>query len=72
MDRFYSSPLYLGIKNGNSITRIGYNHPWIQDRTQNFIHKNTGFGHQNFYNKYDYFKAGAYLYQGYYNPFTLY
>ncbi len=76
----YSAPLYVGYRRGNSVTRIGINNPWVQDRTQNFIHKNFGIGnfsigYQNFYNKYDYFTEGINRitsYSGYYNPYTLF
>lgn len=68
----YSSPLYLGYRNGSSITRIGVSNPWVQDRTQNFVHKNLFFGHQNFYNKYNYFNYDITSYGGFYNPYTLY
>ncbi|MBN2728559.1 MAG: hypothetical protein JXR53_04980, partial [Bacteroidales bacterium] len=68
----WSSPLYLGYRNGNTITRIGVSNPWIQDRTQNFMHKNFLPAYTNFFNRYDQFTGGAWMYSGYYNPFTLY
>ena len=76
----YSSPLWIGYRNGNSISRVGYSHPIVQDRTQNWVHRNgffyLPFGRQNFYTNYENFKGGrngrGYGYSGYYNPFSLY
>lgn len=68
----YSSPLWIGWRHGNSISRVGYSHPIIQDATQNFVHKYCGFGRMNFYLDYDYFYYGPCLDGGYYNPFSLY
>lgn len=67
----YASPFYFGVKTGNRIERIGYSSPWVQDRTQNVVHRNVPFGRQHFYNKYDYFESGIYLYTGHYNSFSL-
>ena len=66
-----SSPLYIGIKNGNQVTRFGYNHWRVQDVTQNGIHKHFPFGRQHYYNQYS-FEPSWYGYWGYNNPFTLY
>ena len=70
-----SSAAWIGYKNGNSITRLGYSHPIIQDRTQNPVHINgffhLPFGYQNIYNKYDYFQQGFYSYYGKFNPYSL-
>jgi hypothetical protein len=68
----YSSPAYIGIRQGNSITRFGYSSRWVQDRTQNLIHRNFYPGRQNFYNDYSQMTDGWYSYWGYYNPLTLY
>jgi hypothetical protein len=73
----YHAPLYISHRSGNRVSRIGFSNPMVQDRTQNFIHKNFGFGnfgfgYQNFYNKYDNFTGGIYSYSGIYNPYTLY
>jgi RHS repeat-associated protein len=65
-----SAPAYVGYRQGNSITRVGLSNPWVQDRTQNFIHKNVN--PTPFFNKYDRFRGGAWSYSGYNNPFTLY
>jgi hypothetical protein len=71
----FDSPLYVSHRYGNKVSRIGFSHPIIQDRTQNFIHKNFGIGnfsigYQNFYNKYTY-SGGIYKYSGIYSPYTL-
>ena len=61
-------------KIGNTISKIGYSAPIVQDRTQNWVHRNgffLPFGYQNFYVNYDYFKSGIYLYGGAYQPFSL-
>ncbi|MDL2323157.1 hypothetical protein LJC52_04130 [Bacteroidales bacterium OttesenSCG-928-A17] len=68
--RVYSSPLWVGYRVGNRISRIGFSHSSFQDLQQNGIHT-TGFGKQNFYRMYDEFKSGLYLYSGHYNPFSL-
>ena len=72
-----SAPAYIGFRNGNEITRFGYSSRWVQDRTQNFIHRNFGinqlsFGYQNYYNDYSQMKEGLYSYSGFYSPYTLY
>jgi len=73
----YNAPGYVGFRNGNSVTRVGYSSRWVQDRTQNWIHRNfgigkTSFGYQNYYNDYTKMHEGGYSYSGFYNPFTLY
>ncbi len=68
----YSSPLWFGYRVGNSISRVGYSHPLVQDRTQNVIHKSFPPGYQNFYNQYTPSAYGSYGYSGYYNPYSLY
>lgn len=69
----YSSPLWLGISQGNFTSRIGYSHPLIQDKIQNNLHRNgPGFSRTNYFNKYDHFEKGMYFYSGYNNPFSLF
>ena len=70
--KMYSSPLWVGYKNGNSITRIGYSHKSFQDLTQNGVHKWVPFGRQNYYLDYSEFNTGFYSYSGMFNPFSLY
>ena len=67
----YSSPLWIGYRAGNTITRIGYSKSSFQDFQQNGIHKWARFGRQNYYLDYDNFQSGSYYYNGYYNPFSL-
>ncbi len=71
----YTSPLYLGLRSGNTISRGGYSHHSFQDATQNGVHKNgflgLPFGYQNYYANYSRFNYGTYSYQGYYNPYSL-
>ena len=64
-----SSPLYVGYKLGRNVYRAGVNAPIIQDKTQNFIHRNIMA--QNYYNKYSDYK-GPYFQIGNQNPFSIY
>ncbi len=68
-----SSPVYIGYKNGNSIHRVGLNHPVVQDITQNGIHTNSVIrkANQHFYNQYTNYN-GVYYQTGTYNPFSIY
>ncbi len=70
--KVYSSPLWIGYRNGSSITRVGYSHKSFQDLTQNGVHKWVPFGRQNYYLDYSQFRSGLYSYSGTYNPFSLY
>jgi len=71
----YLAPLWFGYRDGNNVIRAGVSDRMVQDRTQNWVHRNgflyLPFVHQNFYNKYDYMYEGPYNYSGYYNPFSL-
>ena len=67
--RVYSSPLWIGIRTGNTMQRVGYSFRGAQDLFQNGIH--TTFGKQHYYLNYQYFRTGLYLFTGYYNPFSL-
>lgn len=73
----YNSPFYLGIRSGNSISRIGYSHKSFQHAFQNvFVHKSgfagiAPFGHANYFMDYNSFYKGSYFSYGYYNPFSL-
>ena len=73
--KVYSSPLWVGARFGNTVDRIGYSHSMVQDRTQNWVHRNgffyLPFGHQNFYTEDSDFKKGMFLHTGYYNPYSL-
>ena len=68
----YAAPLWIGVRDGNSITRVGFSHPQVQDRTQNFVHRWVFFGRQHFFNRYDYFSGGRFFSSGFYNPFSLF
>jgi RHS repeat-associated protein len=72
----YSSPAWIGYKQGNSVFRYGYSHPMVQEKTQNWTHRSGFlglglFGQQNYYLDDSEFKYGPYYYGGYNNPFTL-
>ncbi|MCX6272680.1 MAG: polymorphic toxin type 23 domain-containing protein [Bacteroidetes bacterium] len=71
--RIYSS-LYLGYRNGNNITRIGIDSPWVQDLFQNGTHNLINrLGSSSSYFKTDYgTKSKLYFYNGNYHPFSLY
>ncbi|MBP1644664.1 MAG: hypothetical protein H6Q16_239 [Bacteroidetes bacterium] len=70
--KVYSSPLWVGYKKGNFVTKIGYSHKVFQDLTQNGVHKWVPFGRQQYYLDYSEFKTGFYNYSGYNNPYSLY
>jgi len=67
----YSSPLWIGYRNGNNITRVGYSTRYAQAATQNGIHKYFGPGRTHYFNRYDDFQRGGYSYSGYNNPYSL-
>ena len=71
----YSSPMWIGYRNGNNVTRVGYNHPIFQSLTQDVTHKHgffgMPFGHANFFSNYGHFEKGGYSYSGYNNPYSL-
>lgn len=73
----YSSPLYVGFKTGNKITRLGYSHHVFQHAAQNWFAHEAGFarlrlfGYANYFMDYDNFQYGTHSYSGYYNPYSL-
>ncbi|MCL1932217.1 MAG: polymorphic toxin type 23 domain-containing protein [Candidatus Azobacteroides sp.] len=67
----YNSPLYVGVKQGGRVTRIGLNQPWIQDMTQNGVHLFLSKSSPLFPTPYGEYSS-AYRYSGYYNPYSLY
>jgi len=67
----FSAPMWVGMRVGNQISRVGYSFPGSQDLQQNGIHKWLPIGRQNFYTGYNNFRTGLYLNSGYYNPFSL-
>lgn len=66
--RPYSAPFWVGYRNGNQITRIGFSHEIVHNLTQNMVHK---FMDTPYYMSYDDFRSGGYFYTGYRNPFSL-
>ncbi|GHS87345.1 hypothetical protein FACS1894201_08590 [Bacteroidia bacterium] len=66
--RPYSAPLWVGYRNGNQVTRIGYSHKVIHNMTQNMVHK---YRDTPYYMDYDEFRTGGYFYNGYRNPLSL-
>lgn len=73
--KVYSSPLWGGYRHNNTIYRVGYSDSMIQDRTQNWVHRNgffwLPFGYENFYLDDSKFERGIYTYTGYDNPYSL-
>jgi hypothetical protein len=68
--RVYSAPMWIGVRTGNRMERIGYSFRGSQDLQQNGIHT-TFIGDQNYYLDYRDFNRGWYGYSGYNNPFSL-
>lgn len=66
--RPYSAPFWVGYRNGNQITRLGFSHEIVHNLTQNMVHK---FMSTPYYMSYDEFRRGAYFYTGYRNPLSL-
>ncbi len=71
----YFSPFYVGVKSGGNVYRLALSAPIVQDRTQNWVHRNGFFylpvGYQHFYTKYDNFKSGIFIYERKNQPFSL-
>ncbi len=67
----YSAPAWIGYKKNGQVQRFGYSHKIVQDRTQNFTHRNFGPVKTHYYNRYDEFKTGFFNYIGYNNPYSL-
>ena len=59
----FSSPLWVGYRNGNKAYRIGASAKIVQSFTQNLVHK---FMHTPYFLHYNNFKSGAFSYYGYY------
>jgi hypothetical protein len=68
----YDSPIWIGYNYGYGISRIGFSNKYVQDATQNGIHKWIPFGRQNYYNNYSTGINHFYGYSSYYNPYSLY
>jgi RHS repeat-associated protein len=75
--KVYTSPVYLGLKHGNMVSRLGYSFPQAQNFSQNeLVHRNgflglPFFGYQNFYKNYSEFNHGFYSYYGGYQSHSL-
>jgi len=69
----YQSPMYIGYRFGTTVLGVGINHPLVQDKTQNPIHRWVSFGRQNYYNNYSKFEGqGFWGGEWTYNPFSPY
>jgi hypothetical protein len=67
--RVYFAPAWIGYRQRNQVTRIGFSHKMIQNLTQNLIHKTIG--KAPYFLNYDELKTSGYFYSGYHNPFSL-
>lgn len=65
----FSAPFWIGYKSGNQIYRFGFSHPFIQDKTQNMIHKTLA--PTPLFKGYSSFAYGIYVYSGYDSPYSL-
>jgi len=68
--KVFDSPIYLGYRNGNSISRIGFSHKTVQNLTQNAWHLMLGAGAARFLD-YSELNTGPYYYNGFYNSYSL-
>jgi hypothetical protein len=66
--RPYSAPFWVGYRNGNQVTRMGFSHRTVHNLTQNMVHK---YMNTPYYMSYDEFRGGGYFYTGYRNPLSL-
>jgi len=65
----YSSPFYIGRRQGTNVLRLGINHPVVQDITQNGFH--LLIGSPLLYTPYGKYSS-RYIYSGYHNPYSIY
>ncbi|MDE6323626.1 MAG: hypothetical protein K2L85_05825 [Paramuribaculum sp.] len=68
IDKVFSAPLWIGIRQGNQIQRLGYSHTVIQNFTQNFIHKYLT--PTPYFLGYENFKSGPFFSVGSANSFS--
>ena len=68
--RVFSSPFYIGRVRGNMITRVGINHPTVQDVFQNGFH--LLIGSPLFRAPENSFDYRLFIQHRFYSPFTLY
>ena len=67
--KVFSSPLWIGLRTGNVVGRIGYSHHIFQDFFQNGVHKYIV--PTPYFTDYSEFQYAPYFYSGFYNPFSL-
>jgi RHS repeat-associated protein len=69
----YSAPLWVGTRFGNTVDRVGYSHPWVQNATQNSLHIGPikAF-HAPFFTDYSKFRYGGYTFTTFNNPYSLF
>jgi len=65
----FSRPGWVGFKAKGQVYRFGYSHPLVQDRVQNVTHKYIV--PTSFFNRYENFQSGPYIYTGYNSPYSL-
>ena len=72
--RVFRTPLYFGFQQGHRVTRIGYSHAKVQDRTQNWWHKKAPLEmlRAPYFLDYQPETSGPYYYSGFFNPYSLY
>lgn len=60
--KVYAAPLWIGLKKGHQIYRIGYSSPIIQELTQNLVHRTIV--PTPLFRRYGEFEKGLYFYSG--------
>ena len=72
--KVFVAPAWVGIRNDNQITRLGFSWSGFQDATQNVVHKlmyKTGTGTAKYYLDYTSTYKGLFSYRGYLNSNVL-
>lgn len=67
--KFYSAPLWIGLKSNSHIFRFGYSSRTVQSLTQNLVHKYIV--KTPFFTDASYFQKGWFSYNGSNSPFSL-
>lgn len=65
----FHAPVWIGVRTGNMISRVGYSHKQVQNCTQNLVHKYIT--PTPFFSDYEQFSGGAYFFSGNVNSFNL-
>lgn len=65
----YYSPIWIGVRHGNQVARLGYSHSAVQNLTQNFVHKYLA--PTPMFIDYNSFVYGPYMQISTHNPFSL-